>query len=161
MSSSMLLHTPSGGQLCIDHFNVQSYNELEETRKEAWKNIDSIKEKMKMMAVSNPKDYVTEGSNMLNAISEISADVDEYWSWLEDEIMTLMKCRVVDEMVWEWEYGEFSPSDWDVNKREDWLKMAPDMYAEEREAWKETLAQFKDCPKEIKDSIMTEDVVNE
>lgn len=158
MSQSMILHTPTGGTITVDHFCVCSNSELEHTIDEAWKNIDHIKEKMKMYAIGNPKDMVSDSVSFPEIVDEISSSIDEYWGWLEDEIITLKRAQVVYETMSEWQYSDDSSKNWDPNNQKDWEMMAPDMYAEEREAWKETLAQFNDCPEEIKQSIMTEDV---
>lgn len=131
------------GEVWIERSNWQSYQEFKNDVEDTSKELDDVKNQIKQLCLCTPKDLFPSDENG-DTYYNINERMDMLFDELNDLEWKMAKIHLIQTILDDWKYqGNKDPE-------KDWEEICPDLYADLRQDFKETIASMDGNPDTIK-----------
>jgi len=119
------------GSIYFNRETLHSIDDLAEIKEDSEKDIQQIKERLKMLAASTPKDIFPKEDDVL---IRVNSEFNDNWEFLEESFYKMVRSDIVlDELHgWTWEssgdYGDMVREKLNPSNQDDWAKISSGDY---------------------------------
>jgi len=131
------------GEVWIEHSNWQSYQEFLNDEEETGKELNDVKNQIKQLCLCTPKDLFPSDENG-DTYYNINERMDMLFEDLNELEWKMSKLHIIRTILDDWKYQ----GNKDLYK--DWEEICPDLYADLRKDFAETIASMDGNPETIK-----------
>lgn len=130
------------GEVWLNGCNYQSYYEFNEAKQDTEREIKDLKNKIRQICLCTPKDVFPTDEDG-DTYWKINQQLDDLFEELNELEWKMAKINMIQTILDDWEYTG------NVDPKKNWTDINPDLYADLKEEFKNTLKMFDGKPESI------------